>query len=119
MIGMGFEIAGIMQVLDKLKAQQDKINAGRRSALMKVAHLIERVTKQKCPVDTGRLRSSYAVKIISDEVVEVGTNLIYAPFVEFGTVRMHPQPHLRPAVMEAQAQLGTTFKTDIETNIGK
>lgn len=54
-------------------------------------------------VDTGRLRASYAWRTGKDAggpFVEVGSNVEYAPFLEFGTRRMAARPHLRPAVNE-------------------
>ena len=75
--------------------------------------------KALCPVDLGRLRGSITVQgrgvgtaptsgevqagdVISfqgkaDEVV-VGTNVNYAEYVEYGTVRSRAQPYMRPAV---------------------
>ena len=56
------------------------------------------------PVDTGRLRSSIqSVPGVEDAgpYVEIGTNVKYARFVEFGTRHARAQPFLRPALMEA------------------
>lgn len=64
-------------------------------------------TKQKAPVDTGTLRRSYHAEPdrsdASGLTVVVGTNLEYAPFVEFGTSKMAAQPHLQPAFEETRA----------------
>ena len=63
------------------------------------------------PVDTDRLRASITVKNVGKFVstfrsltgqsamitYQVGTNVEYAKFVEFGTQRQRPQPYLRPA----------------------
>ncbi|WP_236886645.1 HK97 gp10 family phage protein [Dehalococcoides mccartyi] len=43
--------------------------------------------KKATVVDTGRLRASIATQI-SDLSAEIGTNVEYAPFVEFGTSKM-------------------------------
>lgn len=51
---------------------------------------------QKCPVDTGRLRNSITHMRVNDDVY-IGTNVEYAPHVEYGTSRQKPQPFLRPA----------------------
>lgn len=37
------------------------------------------------PIDTGELRRSITHQIIDDHTVEVGTNLFYAPFQNYGT----------------------------------
>lgn len=55
------------------------------------------LTRQKA-VDTGRLRSSYRAIFRPDGLgAEVGTNVEYAPFIEFGTSRMAARPSLFPA----------------------
>ena len=54
-------------------------------------------------VDTGRLRASYTWQVGEDirgVYVEVGTNVVYAPWLEFGTRYMEARPHLRPAIEE-------------------
>lgn len=66
-----------------------------------------------CPVDTGNLRSSINGKVIDETLGRVGTNVEYAPYVEFGTgekaedgkgksgfTGQKPQPFLRPAIMD-------------------
>jgi len=47
--------------------------------------------------DTGRLRASYALSSPGVATREVGTNVRYAPFLEYGTRRMAARPHLLPA----------------------
>lgn len=62
---------------------------------------VDRAAKGACPVDTGRLRSSINWRLASDSrglLAIVGTNVEYAPFIEFGTRRMGAQPFLRPAL---------------------
>ena len=45
----------------------------------------EGYAKDDCPVDTGRLRNSIAHKVIQDEqAAYIGTNVEYAPYVEYG-----------------------------------
>lgn len=46
----------------------------------------ETYAKQNCPVDTGRLRNSIGHKVDKEkQTAYIGTNVEYAPFVEFGT----------------------------------
>ena len=53
-------------------------------ALMKSCLLVEEEAKKRCPVETGTLRRSIHTEL-HDTYGEVGTNLHYAPYVEFGT----------------------------------
>jgi HK97 gp10 family phage protein len=93
------------RALHKLFAGQDGPVAAH---IERICLRIERRAKQLCPVDTGRLRSSISTAIIVDgRSISgiVGTNVEYAPYVEFGTSRMEAQPYLRPAFY---AVTGTT-----------
>lgn len=59
-------------------------------------------------VDTGRLRASYTWRTGEDMggvFVEVGTNVVYAPWLEFGTRYMEARPHLRPAIEELRDEI--------------
>ena len=53
--------------------------------------------KKYCPVDTGRLRNSIS-HTQSGDTEYIGTNVEYAPYVEFGTSKQKAQPYLKPAV---------------------
>jgi HK97 gp10 family phage protein len=80
-------------------------------ATQAVALVIEQQTKRNCPVDTGNLRRSYttSTSMMLDQntaLATVGTNVFYAPFVEFGTRRHRAQPHLGPALEYARARYG-------------
>lgn len=69
--------------------------------LAKKALQVEARAKRLCPVDTGNLRASItsAIDVDGDTITAVvGTNVAYAPYVEFGTVRMNAQPFLLPAL---------------------
>jgi HK97 gp10 family phage protein len=48
-------------------------------------------------VDTGNLRRSITYEMDGEMEAEVGTNVEYATYVEFGTSRMKPIPYLTPA----------------------
>jgi HK97 gp10 family phage protein len=61
------------------------------------------------PVDIGLLRKSIlrrVVKATKGHIAEVGTNVEYAPFQEFGTSKMEPQPFLTPALNMNKAKIG-------------
>ena len=64
------------QVLD---AMQEQVAL----ALESIGQEVEGFAKEECPVDTGRLRNSIAHSVIEKDVY-VGTNVEYAPYVEYG-----------------------------------
>lgn len=66
---------------------------------------VDAAAKRLCPVDTGRLRSSIGWRLAADSLgllALIGTNVHYAPHVEYGTFRMRAQPFLRPALQAAR-----------------
>ena len=55
-------------------------------ALVKIGATAERYAKELCPVDTGDLRNSISFQDVpEEEAVYIGTNIEYAPYIEFGT----------------------------------
>lgn len=72
-------------------------------ALEMIGLQAERYAKQeltkKRAVDTGRLRNSVSHAVKGDSAY-IGTNVEYAPYIEFGTYRMAERPYLRPAAMD-------------------
>lgn len=54
--------------------------------LASVGQEAEGYAKSNCPVDTGRLRNSITNQVVESEMATyIGTNVEYAPYVEFGT----------------------------------
>lgn len=53
-------------------------------ALRSIGQEAEGYAKDDCPVDTGRLRNSIANEVVEEEqAVYIGTNVEYAPYVEY------------------------------------
>ena len=106
-----------------------------QEALDKACLIVENDAKARCPSGTGQLRASIKHRVIGNEG-EVGTNVVYAPYVEFGTGiyaeagngrqtpwkyqdrngnwhttrGMTPRPYLRPALDENRAQIIQCFE---------
>jgi len=54
-------------------------------ALEAIGQEAEGYAKDECPVDTGRLRNSITHEVVDNEdAVYIGTNVEYAPYVEYG-----------------------------------
>lgn len=71
-------------------------------AAQAAAEEVLRVSVQKVPVRTGRLKRSIRKWRSGTLTWYVGTDVGYAPFVEFGTRRMRAQPFLGPALEAAR-----------------
>lgn len=90
-----------------LKAALGSLKLSSERQLTRLGLDVQNRARQLCPVDTGRLRSSVNSSGLKRDgrgvYVEVGTNVEYAPYVEFGTRYQRAQPYLRPALAEAVA----------------
>lgn len=102
----GLDAVGI-EAVNVVKVKLSQPGTGRTYKRRGIEHRAS-APGQPPAVDTGRLRSSYTYETGSDgqdDVVIVGTDVDYAPPLEFGTSRMAARPHLRPAVEEVRPQI--------------
>lgn len=83
-------------------------------ALLRTAADVVDTTKQLTPVDTGRLKQSYGAVPVSSSKVRVGSDVEYAPFVEYGTVNSPAQPHLTPAFEQNVASFKARLAEEIK-----
>lgn len=72
------------------------------------------MTKQLSPVKTGALKQSYGAVPIDSTTVQIGSDMPYARFVEYGTSKMGAQPHLTPAFHQAEDTFKARLKQEIE-----
>lgn len=89
-----------------IKAKDQQIS----KALEKIGLIAERYAKEKCVVDTGRLRNSISHQV-DDKTVYIGTNVEYAPYIEFGT-GIHAENGGRPTPWSYQDDKGEWHTTD-------
>ena len=75
-------VDGVDGVLNRLYnlASEDKL----QNALALAGEVVRADAVMNCPVDTGRLRGSITSTVEGNSAV-IGTNVEYAPYVEFGT----------------------------------
>ena len=84
---------------DKTRAVEAKVKEAVRVALLGCAETAVGYSVDIVPVDTGWLRINISKSYDdSEQTAYIGTNVEYAPYVEFGTSRMKPEPYLKPAV---------------------
>lgn len=78
-------VISIQLVNDNSKEVLNAMKKQALAALKSCGQEAERYAKADCPVDTGRLRNSISNELIDkDEAVYIGTNVEYAPYVEYG-----------------------------------
>lgn len=61
--------------------------------------------------DTGRLASGTEYRMTGTMSAEVGNNVQYGPWLEFGTQNIAPRPAWRPEVLEAQPKFLQRMET--------
>lgn len=94
--------------LDDLKKAFDRLSKDIQGQTLQTAVRvgslpIQNSAIEKCPVLTGNLRRSIHTEVEGSNTyaqADVGTDVVYAPYVEFGTKRQAAQPYLRPALDE-------------------
>lgn len=76
------------------------------------AGIIESEAKSRVPYDEGDLERSIGTNIRDDGMeAAVGSGIVYAPFVEFGTVYTAAQPWLYPAFRTGARYIRRRMKT--------
>jgi HK97 gp10 family phage protein len=89
------EIKGLKEVQAKMEqVVRDITGTPMLNAMRKATLIVMRDARKNAPVDRGRLRASITPEVVTQaNVVQgiVGSNVVYAPFVELGT-----RPHTPP-----------------------
>lgn len=69
-----------VKMVDNSPEYLEALEKAKGAALEALGQTVERYAKEKCPVDTGRLRNSIA-HTTDDDTVVCGTNVEYAAYV--------------------------------------
>lgn len=77
---------------------------------------VDREAKKRCPVDTGNLRASISMDVKGIEA-EVGTNVEYAPYIEYGTSRQKAQPFMTPARQKVENELNKIIVREVKNYV--
>lgn len=96
------EVQGLAELQSAtLKALKD-LPPGLQRAMGEATAVVTGEAKVRAPVDTGRLRASITPEVRrlggGDVQGIVGSNVVYAPYQEFGTVYMKGRFYLRGAL---------------------
>lgn len=98
-------IETISQLVAELAGAAATIGVRSEAAVAKVAQDTAATARELAPVDTGALRDSIEATHEGSGAYDVGPSVSYAPFVEFGTSVMGPQPFMGPAADAHEAEL--------------
>jgi hypothetical protein len=90
------KITGRQQLLAAIQDANRRLETATETVLDGTANNVQGDAKAICPVLTGRLRNSIAIKK-SKLRREIGTDVPYGPAVEMGTYKQRAQPYLFPA----------------------
>ena len=114
------KINDLPEALSMLKKYQSRKKKQIKDELVIGALKIETLAKQAAPFETGRLSASIAMddSDLALLVVRVGTNVKYAPYVEFGTKRMAAQPYLYPAFFSYENEIVKAIVRVLKKDIG-
>ena len=110
---MELKVEGLLSLMAKLSYLGGNANETVGAGISKGVQKIKSDAKRFCPADTGRLRNSITTEKLSETAYAVGTNVEYAPFVEYGTgqrgnpevahttsvIGTYPHPFLLPAIV--------------------
>lgn len=109
---MKVEIVISRQAINKVVQDFDKLAERKLRQIniqsYKSANEIRNTAIDLVPVDTGRLKTSIRVQKETSStlptnkgvVYEIGTNVEYAAYIEFGTGKQRAKPYLRPAFLK-------------------
>lgn len=86
-----------------------KIREIMRQRLMLAGEFVADAAKLNAPVDTGNLRASINHRLIRYDRVRIGTNVFYAPYMEFGTEAKRTKFLTIPIAKEAKGRQARDF----------
>lgn len=91
------KVEGVEAARSALESILRSMSAGKPEVLEVVGQQWVREIRGFAPLKTGRLRRSYTYEVGSGGAwVEVSSNVIYAPYQEYGTYAIAGTPHVRP-----------------------
>jgi HK97 gp10 family phage protein len=106
----GITLVGVNQLFADLDARAKDIEQRTDEAINQAGETCLAEAKSRARVRTGRMRSE-----IRHEHTHLSSLVIaptpYAPYNEFGTVKMSPQPFMRPGHRVGSKQLQQTLRS--------
>lgn len=82
--------------------------------VLAAAKVLRDEAKRRAPVRTGYLRSNITAKKAGKNGADVISAAPYAAYVEFGTSKMAPRSHMRPAIEATIDDMAATIIEGVE-----
>jgi hypothetical protein len=95
---LSFRVKGIEEAKKILDEFISRVPSISRETLNIVGTATLDLVAARTPVRTGHYLSNHRMEITSDFVLRLWNPVPYGPFLEWGTSRMMPRPHWRPAI---------------------
>jgi HK97 gp10 family phage protein len=119
--------AQVDDLINDFRAYGEKVYTNVGKAVLKGCLTVERAAKESIvgpsnevsepgeppKIKTGRLRASITHRIVYEDaqvVGEVGTNVEYGIYLEYGTSKMAPRPFLGPALDENAEEINEAIE---------
>ncbi len=99
-------IHGLDELIKRMGEAKVQRAAARR--MKEAVQIVEREAKHRAPVDTGRLRASITndVREMGSEIQGVvGSNVLYAPYQEFGTRYMEGRFYITHSIEAKESEI--------------
>lgn len=96
-----------------IRASKEAIkNALEQCGLEAERYAKEYLTLKKA-VKTGRLRNS-VTHAVKDNTMYIGTNVEYAPYIEYGTYKMPRREYIKPSIADHITQYQAILRSELE-----
>lgn len=105
------------EILEKFKQIANDVPKAAEDMIANVGAVALTEARNNVPVDTGALKGSITLEVEGGDnpVATVGSNLEYAPYVEYGTSSHTPQPFMEPAKKIAESKMSEIMKAVLDS----
>ena len=96
----------------------EKLNDVNSTFLPQAATIVQGAAKRNINNVTGLLGESIKTEVGKDRAT-IGTNVYYAPYVEYGTYRSKAYPFLRPALLDNKTKIMRLWRSIFRSIYGR